>query len=125
MATLSGVLILGLCASITLAQEIILGQGDFRYAYVPEKLQLPASVSLANAHGLARSMDGSIFLTYQSKSVNKDTRALARFTPDGNNCTLVGPDNALAAGTPHGLRISNENGVGPQVMLQRVTLSQL
>ena len=71
-------------------------QGTFQYEYAPELLQLPASVQLLNGHGLARGKDGSIYFTYQSSAVTKDTRALIRFSPDGRTATLLGPDNELA-----------------------------
>jgi hypothetical protein len=71
-------------------------QGAFQYEYVPEKLKLPPGVDLLNGHGLARGRDGSIYFTYESASVGADTRALIRFSPDGMNATLLGPDNELA-----------------------------
>ena len=47
---------------------------------------------------LALGADGSIFFTYQSTTVDEDTRALVRFAPDGSSATLLGTDNALAIG---------------------------
>jgi hypothetical protein len=71
-------------------------QGDFQYEYVADKLQLPSSVQLKNGHGLARDHNGYIYFTYESDSVQPDTRALIRFNPDGTGAELLGPDNALA-----------------------------
>lgn len=91
---------------------IITGQGNFKYQYDPTKLVLPTSVQLENAHGLAIShVDGSIYFTYQSKSVEADTRALIRFNADGTGGELLGEDNFLANGVPHGLKLSVEDGV--------------
>lgn len=59
-------------------------------------------------------VDGSIYFTYESVAAAKalnETRALIRFNADGTNATLLGPDNLLAQGTPHGLKLSEEDGV--------------
>lgn len=90
------------------ATRIIGGQGNFQYEYVPEKLALPSSVHMKNGHGLARDHQGNIYFTYESDSVDADTRALIRFDPDGTGAEVLGTDNTLAQGTPHGLRISYE-----------------
>lgn len=97
-------------------ETIITGSGNFTYQYDPTKLVLPPSVALLNAHGLAISqVDGAIYFTYESQCSNKmdcpdGTAALIRFNPDGTNATLLG-DKTLAYGTPHGLKLSTENGV--------------
>ena len=86
------------------------GQGDFVYEYVPDLLKLPAGVDLEHAHSLCTDSAGRIYLTYTSNSVGSDTQAIARFSPDGRSCELVGSP-ALATGTPHGIRHSVEDGV--------------
>ena len=103
-----------LVACTIAAQPIITGEGKFRYQYDPSKFQLPAGVKLLNAHGLAMShVDGSVYFTYESVVMTKsqpDTRALIRYNADGTNPTLLGKDNTLAQGVPHGLKLSVENG---------------
>jgi len=91
------------------AERIISGQGDFQYEYISDRVALPSSVKLKNGHGLARDHQGNIYFTYESDSVEEDTRALIRFDSNGNNAVLLGKDNSLAFGTPHGLRISYED----------------
>ncbi len=114
---------LSLFAGAVLAVELwqtplphyITGEGKFRYEYDPTKLGLPLGVQLKNAHGLALShADGSIYFTYESMDGTKSdpaTRALIRYDADGTNPTLLGADNRLAQGVPHGLKLSVEDGV--------------
>ncbi len=87
------------------APPCISGTGDFRYEYVPEKLVLPESVRMRNGHGLCRDMAGNIYFTFEPEQVDVQTRCLVRFAPDGTGATLLGNDNALAHGVPHGLNI--------------------
>lgn len=89
---------------------IILGQAPWRYQYMPELLTLPAEVNMANGHGLARDSNGNIYFTYESATVTAATRVLVKFPPSGMGPgQLLGPDNELAYGTPHGLRLSVES----------------
>eukprot|EP01043_Picozoa_sp_COSAG02_P057299 COSAG02_NODE_6931_length_3283_cov_2.278894_2_plen_341_part_00 len=91
---------------------ITTGQGDFRFEYAPELLQLPAGVDIQHAHSLCTDTLGRIYLTYTSNSVDGDTHAVARFSPDGRSCELLGVPgpSGLASGTPHGIRHSVEDG---------------
>lgn len=94
---------------------IITGQGKFQYQYDATKFVLPKGVQLLNAHGLAMShVDGSIYFTYESVAAAKalpETRALIRYNADGTNGTLLGRDNTLAQGVPHGIKLAVENGI--------------
>jgi len=85
------------------------GQGEFRFRWRPELLKLPEGATpMNNGHGLVKDSDGRIYFTYEPVAVKEDTRALVRFNPDGTGGELLGPDNTLAFGVPHGLRISYE-----------------
>jgi len=84
---------------------VITGTGAFRYQYVPEKLVLPAEVKMRNGHGLCHDNQGNIYFTFEPEKVEDQTRCLVRFAPDGTGATLLGTDNALAHGVPHGLNI--------------------
>jgi len=81
------------------------GRGDFRYEYVAEKLVLPPEVKMKNGHGLCRDTLGNIYFTFEPEQVQEQTRCLVRFNPDGTDPVLLGSDNALAHGVPHGLNI--------------------
>jgi len=85
--------------------RIISGTGAFRYEYVPEKLVLPAEVKMRHGHGLCHDANGNIYFTYEPEKVEADTRCLVRFAPDGTGAKLLGRDNKLAFGVPHGLNI--------------------
>ncbi len=87
------------------SEKIISGSGAFRYEYAPEKLALPVEVRMRHGHGLCRDSEGHIYFTYEPEKVETDTRALVRFEPDGTSPVLLGSDNALARGVPHGLNI--------------------
>src|SRR5512140_3060976 len=82
---------------------ILSGTGEFRYQYVPEKLVLPPEVKMKNGHGLYLDTAGNIYFTFETEKVEDHTRCLVRFAPDGTGATLLGADNGLAHGVPHGL----------------------
>jgi len=87
---------------------IIGGKGKFRYQYMPNLLQAPAGASLVNCHGLVTDADKNIYLTYQNDG--KDKNCLIRWKPDGTGAEfMTGGGDALCSGTPHGLKITNEN----------------
>jgi hypothetical protein len=86
---------------------VVSGQGDFRYEYVPGKLELPAGVQMKHGHGLCRDADGNIYFTFEPQKAEAQTQALVRFTPDGTGAVLLG-DPKLATGVPHGLNIHTE-----------------
>jgi hypothetical protein len=88
-----------------LKDPVLSGRGDFRYQYVPEKLVLPPEVKMKNGHGLCHDTQGNIYFTFEPEKVEEQTRCLVRFAPDGTNPVLLGADNALAHGIPHGLNI--------------------
>jgi hypothetical protein len=88
-----------------LKDPIISGGGDFRYQYVTDKLVLPPEVRMRNGHGLCRDTQGNIYFTFEPEKVEEQTRCLVRFAPDGTGPVLLGSDNALAHGVPHGLNI--------------------
>jgi hypothetical protein len=92
---------------------VISGSGAFRYQYIPEKLRLPETVKMRHGHGLCHDRQGNIYFTYESESVDASTRVLVKFAPDGTGATLLGPDNALAPGAPHGLSIAIEKDGTP------------
>jgi hypothetical protein len=95
-------------ATFLIAAAIISGTGDFQYEYVPDKLVLPAEVQMKNGHGLCRDAAGNIYFTFEPVKVEAGTRCLVRFAPDGTGAVLLGKDNALAQGVPHGLSIQVE-----------------
>ncbi len=90
------------------SEAIVSGTGAFRYQYVPEKLVLPAGVKMKNGHGLCLDTEGNIYFTFEPDSVDEQTRSLVKFAPDGTGAQLLGTDNALARGVPHGLNIHIE-----------------
>ena len=93
-------------ASADKPTRIISGSGSFRYEYIPEKLVLPPEVHMRNGHGLCRDAAGNIYFTYEPEKIEPGTRCLVRFAPDGTHPQLLGNDNTLAQGVPHGLNIS-------------------
>lgn len=86
-------------------KSVASGSGSFRYEYAPDKLVLPPEVKMRNGHGLCHDPQGNIYFTFEPEQVDAHTRCLVRFAPDGTNPVLLGPDNALAFGVPHGLNI--------------------
>ena len=85
--------------------KIMSGSGDFRYEYAPERLVLPPQVQMRHGHGLCHDTNGNIYFTFEPMKVEADTRCLVRFNPDGTHPKLLGKDNTLAYGAPHGLNI--------------------
>src|SRR5690349_20201312 len=63
-------------------QTITSASGEFRYQYVPDKLQLPAEVKMRNGHGLCHDTQGNIYFTFEPEKVEEQTRSLVRFAPD-------------------------------------------
>lgn len=90
------------------AAPVISGGGAFRYRYLPDRLVLPPGVEMRNGHGLCHDAKGNIYFTFEPAKVEAATRCLVRFAPDGTRPELLGPDNALAFGVPHGLNIHTE-----------------
>jgi hypothetical protein len=84
---------------------VISGTGDFRFEYMPDKLRLPPEVKMKNGHGLCHDTQGNIYFTFEPERVEEQTRCLVRFAPDGSAAALLGADNTLAHGVPHGLNI--------------------
>ncbi len=87
---------------------LLTGQGAFRYEYVPTKLLLPPEAHMKNGHGLCHDEAGNIYFTFEPEKVEAHTRVLVRFAPDGTGGVLLGEDNKLALGVPHGLNIHTE-----------------
>jgi hypothetical protein len=85
--------------------KVVGGTGAFRYEFVPDKVALPPEVAMRHGHGLCRDLQGNIYFTYEPEKVEANTRVLVRFDPDGTHPKLLGPDNALAFGAPHGLNL--------------------
>lgn len=79
-----------------------------RFEFVPDKLALPSGVQMRHGHGLCLDRQGRIYFTYEADAVEAGTRVLVRFAPDGTAPELLGKDNALAPGTPHGLSYAEE-----------------
>jgi len=89
---------------------VIGGWGDYRYQYMPEKMVAPAGASLTNCHGLVTDAAKNIYLTYENDG--KDLNCLIRWKPDGTGGEfMTGGNTTLCSGTPHGLKISTEDGV--------------
>jgi hypothetical protein len=95
----------GASASAAAPANTVFGSGAHRYVYDPSRLVLPPEVKMRHGHGLCRDDQGRIYFTYEAESVTDATRCLVRFAPDGTGATLLGNDNALAQGAPHGLNI--------------------
>jgi len=89
------------------------GRGEFRYEYAPDKLVLPPEVQMRHGHGLCHDAQGNIYFTYEPEHVDEHTRCLVRFAPDGTHAVLLGADNSLAHGAPHGLNIHLEPDAEP------------
>ena len=96
-----------------LTGSVVSGSGDFRYEYLPEKLVLPPEVKMRNGHGLCHDSNGKIYFTFEPEKVENTTRCLVRFEPDGTGPQLLGTDNALAHGVPHGLNIHVDKDGSP------------
>ncbi len=60
---------------------------------------------MKNGHGLCHDTQGNIYFTFEPEQVEERTRCLVRFAPDGTEPVLLGADNTLAHGVPHGLNI--------------------
>mmetsp|Transcript_65382 Transcript_65382/g.108637 ORF Transcript_65382/g.108637 Transcript_65382/m.108637 type:complete len:376 (-) Transcript_65382:27-1154(-) len=96
--------------------QIIGGYGEYRYQYIPELLQLPRGAEVQHAHGLAVDPSGNIYLTYVNwnngiQTNGTDEHCLVRWAPDATNGTFMDlGGSALCKGTPHGLKVANENG---------------
>jgi len=88
-----------------LPNPVASGGGGFRYEYAPDRLVLPPEVKMRNGHGLCHDSQGNIYFTFEPEQVDAHTRSLVRFDPDGSHPVLLGSDNALAMGVPHGLNI--------------------
>ncbi|CAE8603650.1 unnamed protein product, partial [Polarella glacialis] len=52
--------------------DIVGGQGDFVFEYVPEKLVMPAGTSMQHAHGWAVDAKDNIYLTYAPDPASGD-----------------------------------------------------
>jgi hypothetical protein len=92
---------------------IVSGSGEFRYEYVPTRLVLPPEVKMRHGHGLCLDDAGNIYFTFEPEKLEADTRSLVRFAPDGANPVLLGSDNSLAHGVPHGLNIHSDKDGKP------------
>ena len=105
-------MLLTLATSALLATPpIIGGYGDFKYQYMPDRLQLPPGTELLNAHGLVLDpRDGGIILTYEPVHNSSDTHCMIHWSATGLDGKTFGPGPTLCAGTPHGLRLSIEAG---------------
>ena len=90
--------------------SIVSGSGDFQYEYVPTRFVLPTEVKMRHGHGLCLDKEGNIYFTFEPEKVEADTRSLVKFAPDGTNPVLLGSDNTLAHGVPHGLNIHSDKG---------------
>ena len=53
----------------------------------------------------------NIILTYRPDTSMNDTHCMIRWNPDGTGGEQFGPGAELCAGTPHGLRLTHENGI--------------
>ena len=113
------------------SHPIIGGQGSWKFQYRPDLANLPQSAAdnIANGHGLVLNRENhKFYFTWQSKSVESTTYALASFDSDAENVRLLGSPGpiGLAAGTPHGLRTEHDKETGSAFLYhannnQRVT----
>jgi hypothetical protein len=110
------VILLGVAAVTAFPQNAIIGgQGDFKYQYMPELLQVPDGCCIGkdpkcNAHGVVTDKDDNIYLTYDNGG-SSDKNCLIRWKPDGTQPEfMTGGNTTLCDGTAHGLKITTENG---------------
>jgi hypothetical protein len=96
--------------------SVVSGQGDWRFQYMPDLLNLPASETNndLNGHGLCQDMEGNIYFTFVPKEVTDETQVLVKFSPDGKGATLLGQKGprGLSGGVPHGLRLEYDTATG-------------
>mmetsp|Transcript_37847 Transcript_37847/g.68399 ORF Transcript_37847/g.68399 Transcript_37847/m.68399 type:complete len:332 (+) Transcript_37847:52-1047(+) len=95
--------ILGTCTA-----QIIGGQGDFRFEYVPDKLVMPAGTHVVHSHGLVVDDTNNIYLTYVPVPNSSDSNCLVRWDPAGRNGVVLEDGKDISSGTPHGLRLAKE-----------------
>jgi len=111
-------------ATALAADPIIGGQGDYRYQYMPDRLQPPPGATMVNCHGLVLDSDNNIYLTYQDDG-NSDSNCLIRWKPDGTGAEwMTSGSTALCSGTPHGLKIANEGLDGAHQYLYHANNNQ-
>jgi len=101
------------------AAPIIGGQGDFKYQYMPNLVNVPAGCCLGdggesnlkcNAHGTVTDAAGNIYVTYDNGG-SSDKNCLIRWKPDGTEPEfMTGGNTTLCDGTAHGLKIATEDG---------------
>eukprot|EP00494_Astrolonche_serrata_P005186 UN05202 len=95
-----------LLVSTGVSNDIVSGQGSWKYRYEPDLLKIPTGATeMLNGHGLAV-WDESIYFTYQPASVENGTQALVSFSLDGKNSKMLGikGPTGISSGVPHGLR---------------------
>lgn len=111
MTMIRRLLLLGCFFSLSSSSPVIGGYGKFRYQYMPDLLKAPTGAVMVNCHGLALDGDNNIYLTYESDKAHDDN-CLIRWNPDGTGGQfMTGGNKSLCSGTPHGLKIKNEDGV--------------
>ena len=108
---LAMILLFAFPLTAVLGSPIIGGQGKFRYQYMPEKLKIPRGAKPLDDHGLVMDDKNNIILTYRPDTSMNDTHCMIRWNPDGTGGEQFGPGAELCAGTPHGLRLTHENGI--------------
>lgn len=102
--------LLALVAPLAPAAPIIGGDGAFKYQYMPDLLKLPAGAKMVNGHALEVDAEHNIYLNYVPDQ-KTDHNCLVKWKPDGTGGEyFIGSNTSLCAGTPHGLKIANEDG---------------
>ena len=94
------------------------GSGAFRYSYCLDKMQLPEETpgsEQANGHGVAIDNAGRIYYTFDPALPPElrpaaDMGVFLRWPADGSGEPEVLGPQTLAAGRPHGLYHTTENG---------------
>ena len=77
--------VLFICFSLK-AEPIILGEGKWKYEFLPQAIQLPEkhASKVQDYHGVAVDSQGRVYVGYYTKSANSETRSVARFTYNPN-----------------------------------------
>ena len=104
-------MLLAFTCLVTATAPIIGGQGKYQYQYVPGKMALPEGANATNCHGYSQDKAGNLYLTYEPDHVT-DKHCLVRWAEDGTDPQWMDKGgDALCGGTPHGLKVLDEDGV--------------
>jgi hypothetical protein len=87
--------------------EIILGEGDYRYAVKHDWPQLPSQFTWQTTHDVTIDRDGLIYVVHEGKEDHRDHPTIFVFDPDGKYVRSFGKE---LAGGAHGMDLRDEAG---------------